>query len=188
MIKTRYIIFITLLTLLLYPNLTFSAPVDDIRPLKGPVDIEEKALIWPIILLILLSIVGSAVFSYFKKKKHIDEIAAVPPRPPEEIAMEKLKSLLEERLAEKGMMKEYYIKLSDIIREFIEGRYKIIALDKTTWELYQEMRSKKVSRLHVDKIKDFLEDCDLVKFAKYIPTQKEAVDVYNKAKEIVELV
>jgi hypothetical protein len=46
---------------------------------------------------------------------------------------------------------------------------------------------KKIERVHVDKIRDFLEDCDLVKFAKYIPTQKEIEEAYSKAKEIVEV-
>ena len=36
-------------------------------------------------------------------------------------------------------------------------------------------------------IRDFLEECDLVKFAKYIPGQREIEEIYKKAKEIVRL-
>ena len=169
----------------LFSNLAFSQ--DDIRPLKEPVDIKEGLSIWPLAVLILLFAAGLAVFIYLKKKRHIGEVLAAPPKPPEEIAMEELRLLLEARLVEKGMIKEYYIGLSDIIRKFIEARFKILALDRTTWELYQEMRLNRIKRTTVDKIREFLEDCDLVKFAKYIPTQKEIRDAYNRAKEIIEI-
>jgi len=188
----RFIFLVTLIFILSGSNFTFSSievpKTDDIRPLKGPIDIKERLSIWPIILLILLFVATGVVFLYFKKKKRADEITAVPSKTPEEIATEKLEALIEKQLASSGKMKEYYIRLSDIIREFIEGKYGILALDKTTWELYQDMRSsKKVARSKINKIKDFLEDCDLVKFAKYIPTQKEAEDVYSRAEAIVKI-
>ena len=100
--------------------------------------------------------------------------------------MDELKSLAEMNLIEKGMIKEYYIKLSDIIRCYIERKYGILAIDRTTYELYQEMRIKKIERLHIDTIRDFLEDCDLVKFAKYIPGQKEAQGAYQKVEYIIQ--
>jgi len=177
---------------LLFVSTAFAGPVDldytdDIRPLKGPVEIKEGFPVWPLVILVLLALAAFLVFIYFKKRRHVDEKPLEPPRPPEEIFTEKLNLLLEKRLVEKGMVKEYYIELSDIIRGYIEARFRVFALDRTTWELYQEMRSKKLQRAHVDKIRDFLEDCDLVKFAKYIPTQKEAEEAYNKAKEIIAL-
>lgn len=160
---------------------------DDIRPLKETVDIRGGFNIWAIIILILLLAIGVVIFFYFKRKKNIQKTPSEPPRPAEEIAMEELKALLDMKLIEKGMVKEYYIRLSDIMRKYIEGRYKIFAMEETTWELYQEMRVKRIERKHVDKIRDFLEDCDLVKFAKYIPTKKEIGEVYGKAQEIIKL-
>lgn len=160
---------------------------DDIRPLKGPVEIKGVFPVWLAVWLVLLIIAGAVIFVYLKKKRRIMEESVVPARPPEEIAIEGLRLLIEMKLVEKGMVKEYYIRISDIIRKYIEGRYKIVALDRTTWELYQEMRTKRIERLYADKIRDFLEDCDLVKFAKYIPAQKEIEEAYGRAKEIVEI-
>ncbi|MFC1620854.1 hypothetical protein ACFL2G_00985 [Candidatus Omnitrophota bacterium] len=159
--------------------------MDDIRPLKGPVDIAGGLQIWPLIILIALIIASALIFIYLKKKRKTKEEVFVSPRPPEEIAMEALRALLEMKLIEKGLIKEYYIRLSDIIRTYIEARFKIFALDRTTWELYQEMRIKKIERKETDRIRDFLEDCDIVKFAKYIPSRKEIQDAYLKAEEIV---
>ncbi len=137
--------------------------------------------------MILLLAIGVVIFFYFKRKKNIQKTPSEPPRPAEEIAREELKALLDMKLIEKGMVKEYYVRLSDIMRKYIEGRYKIFAMEETTWELYQEMRVKRIERKHVDKIRDFLEDCDLVKFAKYIPTPKEISEIYKHAQDIIEM-
>ena len=160
--------------------------MDDIRPLKSPIEISEISL-WPFIILALLIICGVLAFIYFKRKRHVEKESLLPPRPPEQIAMEELRFLLDMKLIEKGLVKEHYIRLSDIVRKYIEGRFRISVLDRTTWELYQEMRIKKIKREWTDRIRDFLEDCDLVKFAKYIPSEKEIDEAYNQAKEIVEI-
>jgi len=159
---------------------------DDIRPLKGPAEIKGGLPIWVFVAFILF-IAGIAVFVYLKKKKEKEEKPALPPAPAEEIARDALSALKEAKLIEKGMIKEYYIRLSDIIRTYIENRYRIFAMDRTTWELFQEMRSKRIERSHVDKINYFFEDCDMVKFAKYTPLQKEIEEAYKKAEEIVSI-
>ena len=159
---------------------------NDIRPLKLPVEIKGAFPVIPFIILVLLLGAAIAAFIYFRKRRRAKEEPLVSPRTPEEIAMEELRILLEAKLTEKGMVKEYYIRISDIVRKYIEGRYNVAALDKTTWELYQEMRLKNFKRAHADRIRDFLEDCDLVKFAKYIPTHKEIELAYTGAKEIIE--
>ncbi len=160
--------------------------MNDIRPLKDVVEISGRFPALLVIVLILAALVIAA-FIYFKKRKEIEEKPALPQRPAEEIARDALKALLEMELIEKGLIKEYYIRLSDIIRTYIENRYRIFAMDRTTGELFQEMKSKKIERLHIDKINDFLEDCDMVKFAKYTPGQKEMEGAYVKAEEIVEI-
>src|SRR3989338_1369348 len=160
--------------------------MDDIRPLKDVVDISGRFPALLVAVLILAALAVSA-FIYFRKRKKIEEKSALPPRPAEEIARDALKALKEMRLVEKGLVKEYYIRLSDVIRTYIENRYRIFAMDRTTWELFQEMKSKRIERLHADKINDFLEDCDMVKFAKYTPVQKGAEEVYKNAEEIVDV-
>lgn len=159
--------------------------MDDIRPLKDLAEIKGGFPLGFFIMLLLIVVGVAVAFIYFKKKRHSTEETVAPPRPPEEIAMEAFRSLQGMGLVQKGMVKEYYIKLSDIIRIYIEGRYGVFALDRTTWELYQEMRLRKIERAHVDKIRDFLEDCDLVKFAKYIPTEKEIEEAYERAEGII---
>ena len=160
--------------------------MNDIRPLKNVVDISGGFPALPVVIIILAALIVSA-FIYFRRKKKIEERPALPPRPAEEIAKDALKALREKGLIEKGMVKEYYIGLSDIIRTYIENRYRIFAMDRTTWELFQEMKSKRLERLRADRINNFLEDCDTVKFAKYTPGQKEIEEIYKNAEEIVDI-
>jgi len=159
---------------------------DDIRPLKDIVDISGGFPVLPAVILILAALAVAALI-YIRKKRKKEEKPALPPKPAEEIARDALKALREMRLIEKGLIKEYYIRLSDIIRTYIENRYEIFSMDRTTWELFQEMKSKRIERSHVDKINYFLEDCDMVKFAKYTPDQKEIEEIYKKAEEIVNI-
>ena len=49
------------------------------------------------------------------------------------------------------------------------------------------MRIKKVKREWTDRIRDLLEDCDLVKFAKYIPSEKEIDEAYSEARELIKI-
>ena len=159
---------------------------DDIRPLKDIVDIRGGFPIAQAFILILAALAITA-FIYFRKRKERKEEPALPPRLAEEIARDALKALREMRLIEKGLIKEYYIRISDIIRAYIENRYGISAMDRTTWELFQEMKSKIIERPHADKINNFLEDCDMVKFAKYKPDQKEIEEAYKRAEEIIDI-
>lgn len=160
---------------------------EDIRPLKGIAEIKEAFPSLPVIIVLFLAAAGIAAFIYFKKKKRFEIQPEAPRKSPEESALESLNLLREMKLAEKGMVKEYYIRLSDIIRRYIENKHGISALDRTTWELYREMRTKKTDRVRADKIKDFLEECDLVKFAKYAPSPKENGEIYVKAGDIIKI-
>ena len=117
--------------------------MNDIRPLKDVVDIKAGfSLAWVVI--IILIALAIAAFIYFKKRKIAEEEPVLIQKSPEDIAKDALRLVLEMKLIEKGLIKEYYIRLSDIIRAYIENRYKIFAMDRTTWELYQEMKSKRI--------------------------------------------
>jgi hypothetical protein len=158
---------------------------NDIRPLKDVVEIGGRFPTAYIIILVLMAL-AILIFAYFKNKKKTEEKPVLPPRPAEEIAREALKALIGMRLIEKGLIKEYHIKLSDIIRSYIENRYGISALDRTTRELSQEIKTKGIERPHADRINNFLEDCDMVKFAKYAPGRKEIEEIYKSAEEIID--
>lgn len=170
----------------------------NIRDIKLPLDIERD---WMRIirfvaagLIILLIVI--LVFIYVKRRKEGKTLIPrreKPKRPPHEIALDALEQLLHAELLEKGEFKQFYITISEIIRHYIEGRFFIIAIEMTTMQLIDIMRTAEIEKENIQLIEDFLMQCDLVKFAKYIPTPDEnhkaidqAFEIVNRTKIIIE--
>lgn len=99
-----------------------------------------------------------------------------PPIPPHVVALEALDELEGGSLVEEGSFQTYYLQLTEIAKGYIEGRFGVMALDRTTEEIRREvMRSpKRVQPLDGDEVIDFLQRCDLVKFARFAPPKDEA--------------
>ena len=163
---------------------------NDIRDIKAPLSIKINWLIYLIIILTLIFIpISIAGYYYYKNTKREQIFAGTDlNRPPDEVAYERLEKLKSMDLISQGKIKEYYIILSEIMRKYLEHRYSISVLDRTTSELYRELRQiKEIEKKHVTRIKEFLEECDLVKFAKYIPEIEQINKDTDTAKEIIDI-
>jgi hypothetical protein len=163
----------------------------DIKEIKPPVDIPYN---WrPVIYLasIVAAVVAVMCISFYlvkryKRKGLIIAQESEPARPAHEIAYERLKQLSEADLLANGNVKQYYIEISEIIRQYVEGRYGIVAMELTTTDLINKMRDDSIARDHVQMFEEFLRRCDLVKFAKYIPTDAENNGIMELAFSIVD--
>ena len=137
-------------------------------------------------MLLLLAVAGYFIYLYIKKrnKKPTPEeiIMAIPPK---EYAISQLEKLKEENLIEKGQIKEYYDKLSDILRFYVSRVYKIDGMEKTTTELYHLLKNYAPADFNRD-LKQYLITCDFVKFAKVVPSEQDMQDDFVKAKGFVE--
>ncbi len=165
-------------------------PVEDIREIRGPVDVSVNyTRIYLIIAaaFVVFAIVAGIVY-FLKKRKGVEKvIAPPPPMPAHEIAYRALQKLVKMDLIAKGKVSEYYSLLSDIVRRYIENRFKLMAPERTTQEFLAEMSNADIMVPdHKLLIKKFLEHCDLVKFAKYGPAEEEIKGVYNAAKKLVD--
>jgi len=145
----------------------------DIADIKGPIKLREP--LWPY-LVIAAGILIVIWLIYYSRKylRKESEIPVVPPRPPWEVAYEKLDNLKNEKHIEFGRLKKYYFELSLIIREYIEGRYEFPAAEYTTFELENAPDLKEVEESLYKRIFDFFYRADLVKFAKYTPNNEDA--------------
>ena len=101
------------------------------------------------------------------------EIPVVPPRPPWEVAFERLDSLKSSRHPEFGRFRLYYFELSLIVRGYIEGRYDFPAVESTTYELENEGRLGHVDDDLYKRLFEFFHRADMAKFAKAMPTNAE---------------
>jgi hypothetical protein len=117
---------------------------------------------------------------WLKKK-----IEATPARvvPPHERARQKLQQAL-------GMIYEplpFTILVSDTIRVYLEERFNFRAPERTTEEfLYELQNTELLTPDQKQSLGEFLSRCDLVKFARYEPTETELRDLYDSAVRLVD--
>jgi hypothetical protein len=148
-----------------------------IKPIKEPLDLpfifaEIKNIV--IIAAIVLLLLAVAVYYFLtRKKKEIVQEVVVPKRPSHEITFEKLNALKEQKLWQKGEVKAYHSALSEIIREYLESRFQIMALEATTEEIVAKMKIFSIQKEQKIVLQEMLELADLVKFAKVTPLPDE---------------
>ncbi len=84
------------------------------------------------------------------------------------------------------MIKQYYSEVTEIVRRYIENRFKVMALEQTTDEIMFGLRRLNVKPVACGKVETLLQLADLVKFAKYQPGISEHEGMLTLATDIVE--
>ena len=108
-------------------------------------------------------------------------------KPAHEVAYARLRALIAEQLIEKGRIKEFYERISGILRHYIEDRFDLHAPERTTEEFLAELRFANVlSPSHKESLGEFLTHCDLVKFAKHEPTAEQIQQTFDLVKDFIE--
>lgn len=120
------------------------------------------------------------------KQEAMPKTPPPPPLPPHELAMKNLGILRGEKLWQKGEVKTYHSRLTHIVREYLEGRYKIQALEQTTDEILAQMRKNALPQNLTEKMTALLQTADLVKFAKAEPPAEYHEQAMKMAEEFVE--
>lgn len=100
-------------------------------------------------------------------------VPEAPKIPAHVIALNKLEKLKAEKLWQEGKLKLYHSSLTDVLREYIENRFKIPAMEQTTDEILFGFRNAAVDEESKRKLKQVLMLADLVKFAKEQPLAEE---------------
>lgn len=147
----------------------------DIKPIKKiPVTFKEVQpyLIWGLLaigglLMVLL------LYWRMKNKGPVFAPKPVPQEPPYIIAFRELERIREEKLWQKYKVKEYYTDLTDTLRSYIEGRFQVLAMEQTSDEILNDIKSF-IDKEDYKKLKDTLELADYVKFAKMTPMMDES--------------
>ncbi len=104
-----------------------------------------------------------------------------------EIAYANLRALVARKLVEQGKIKEFYERISGILRYYIEDRFDLHAPERTTEEFLDELQGAEI--LHAadkDVLGEFLTHCDLVKFARHAPTTEQIQRSFDLVKDFIE--
>ncbi|MFH1395584.1 MAG: hypothetical protein ABIH09_05445 [Candidatus Omnitrophota bacterium] len=157
----------------------------DIKDLKGLIYARNGGIYF-ILAIGLIFLILTAAWIFFKRREKQQQRPKEIKKTAHEIAYEELKTLRLMNLPEKGLIEEYYVRLSDIVRHYIENRFSLRAPEMTTEEfLYAVKNFPVVEPEHKELLKRFLFQCDMVKFARYGPTKLEMIDSFNSAENFV---
>ena len=148
-----------------------------IYDIKQPLAVKYSFMDWlrdnaiKVLLGLLLVIVLIGIWYYFKKrKKPVPVVVEVKPLVPLHLqALNKLNALRDKKLWEQEEVKQYHSELTDIIREFLEKRYKIRAMEQTSDEIFSGIRHLEIAEENRNQLRQILMLADLVKFAKQKP-------------------
>ena len=132
--------------------------------------------------LLALAIAGVGVGGYYlitylrsRLGKRDEEAAAIEPlRPAEEVALEKLDAIREQKIWQAGQVKEYHTQLTDVVREYIARRFEVSSTEQTSDETLCTMRPLLSDKKDLyEQLRKMLTLADLVKFAKWTTTPDE---------------
>jgi hypothetical protein len=162
---------------------------EDIKDIKQPITIPPDWRIIALWILAVLIIAGAAVYFYLKYKKRkaaapiVKKIIVIPPHVR---ALAELNVLEKQQLWQKGEIKEYHSRITEIVRNYFEERFKMPALELSTSEIMIYLEKQPGAEDIKELTSAFLNNADLVKFAKYIPLNSINEEMMKQAVEIVE--
>jgi len=165
-------------------------PVDpkgggDIRGIVGAIGPVAWSPWWWVLLFALLS---ALCFLLWRKRERAR--LGPPPPPPipaDEEALARLRDLQASSLLASGKIKEFYSAISETLRAYLERGFEVPALERTTSELARDLRKRQgIASERQIELKELLETCDLVKFAKFRPDITEGEEELQKAIRFIE--
>ena len=172
------------------PLTVLTVAVDTTQPYKPIVEIMAVQSSWQDYLLyiiagvILATILITILVLFITRKK---KIKTTPQKALSlhEAAMQALASLEKQNLWQEGNVKEYYVRLTAIVRQYIEYRFQMPALELTTDEiLASAARIPELSR-NMQQMDILLRTADMAKFAKGTPQDAEHIENLELARSFV---
>lgn len=166
---------------------TTQTTIYDIKPpMKVPLYAGEVAGYLGLTLLALVVLAGMVVLILRLSRGGKATKETKPSEPPHVVAIRRLEQLHSQKLWQNDRLKEYYTILTDILREYIEGRYGVSALEMTSDEILAALKGVGIGAKHYADLARLLGESDLVKFAKYVPEREYHEESYYKVYYFVE--
>lgn len=153
---------------------TTTYQIADIRPqFKYPVP-TSTVLMWIGIGLLAAAIIALIIWLIIRHRKNKPIFGKVKPKdPPHITALRNLEKIRNQKLWQNGKEKQFYTGVTDVIRKYIEDRYNIKTMERTSNEIVKDLSKENVKPEDFEEISDLFTTSDLVKFAKYTATEEE---------------
>lgn len=156
-------------------------PFDVKEQMNYPYTVKEF-LPWAGILIAFVALV-ILVVRWWKNRKSKNSLFGKPAEPdsPYIAALKELEKIRNQKLWQNNQMKLYYTRITDVLREYIEARFGLQAMEKTSAEILQELLPAGIEKNEYESLKELLEVADLVKFAKYVASELENENAIPRA-------
>jgi hypothetical protein len=148
----------------------------DIKPIRRApfVWTDWLWIVWIFLGILFLAALFGVLFYLYLRKKNKGYFFAPPVViPPHVLAIQEIDKLKAEKIWQQGREKEFYTKLTDILRIYIAERYGVNALEMTSGEIMNEIEKRAEVDSVCENLKQILSTSDLVKFAKHKPYNDE---------------
>lgn len=171
-----------------YPLFFRSLLSDDseIRPFKPIFEFDTTSLIW-LFLLLFIIVVVLIVYFYKKTKSLPEEKPLVVQRAEPEPFIHPLEALksgiseLEKQLLNNSISYDlFYVTAGDLIRIYIQRTHHQAAMEQTTKEVIRDFRGLTTNNRLINLIREILQECDMVKFAKFSPDTSLMMEMVTK--------
>lgn len=160
------------------------APDDPPRSIAYPNTVAET-VIYSALATLVLGLVAWLVGRRLWGRRRVEPLP--PPTPAHEVALEALTRLEREDLVGEGRFTDHYLQLTEITKAYLEGRFGVEALDRTTEEIRRALvaNGHRIDPLDPDEVIRFLQQADLVKFARFPPEDDEARGATGEVRSMV---
>lgn len=139
--------------------------------------------------LLLIALIFSGIW-YYKKRKKVEKPVAkvvIPKEAAHIVALRELSLLKDKKLWQSDRTKIYYVELSDIVRNYLDNRFKISSLEQTSQEILTSIENSNILNVRQqEQLKQILSTADMAKFAKAKPLANENDLALKNAFELVE--
>lgn len=162
-----------------------------INPMESTVSIESKWYDfipewWPWALLGLGVIALIVLVAILFKKNGPGLLPRKKVIPPYQLAMSRLTKLKQQRIAESGHDKEYFTELTDILRQYLDGRFMINAREMTSSQIIEAMTENNQTSPFVATMNEVLTMADFAKFAKHQSNVDDNIRAYGTVYDFIE--
>lgn len=147
------------------------------QPVNTPFNLAELLPYLPYFLgfILFVGIVTGLLIWRFNRKLLLPFLNKEKPiEPPHVIALRELERIRQEKIWQKGLVKQYYIQLTDVVRQYMETRFDMPVMEQTSDETLAA--TKNIDAISVEcwkNLQQLLTTADLAKFAKMEPRADE---------------
>ena len=170
-------------------NMNLSPGSDGILPIKGPVKVQTYEDLYLALKIITLAIIAYGIISLWKKrsKKELEKVVRSNYIMPTNIALMKLEKLKQFELSSEVSKKDFFVKISLILREYIENSFFIRALEMTTEDISDNYDLFPFDSDLVTELTSILQRADMVKYAREKKDREQCMKYLKRSISFVKI-